>query len=85
MKRVYMIDSPGVVYPTDDSESEIIMKGVVRVEYIKEPSQYISDILNKVKSEYLTRTYGISSWTDSIDFLQKLSAKSGRLLKVLIL
>ncbi|KII65767.1 Nucleolar GTP-binding protein 2 [Thelohanellus kitauei] len=81
IKRVYLIDSPGVVYPTNDTESEIIMKGVIRAEYIKDPSQYIGEILNKVKSEYLTRTYGVITWTDSYDFLQKLATKSGRLLK----
>ena len=29
MKRIYLIDCPGVVYPTGDSETEIVLKGVV--------------------------------------------------------
>ena len=29
MKRIYLIDCPGVVYPSDDSESDIVLKGVV--------------------------------------------------------
>lgn len=29
MKRIYLIDSPGVVYPTGDSDTEIVLKGVV--------------------------------------------------------
>ena len=29
MKRIYLIDCPGVVYPVGDTESEIVLKGVV--------------------------------------------------------
>ena len=29
MRRIYLIDCPGVVYPTGDTESEIVLKGVV--------------------------------------------------------
>ena len=29
MRRIYLIDCPGVVYPTGDTETEIILKGVV--------------------------------------------------------
>uniref|UniRef100_A0A914S339 G domain-containing protein n=1 Tax=Parascaris equorum TaxID=6256 RepID=A0A914S339_PAREQ len=28
MRRIYMIDCPGVVYPQGDSETQIILKGV---------------------------------------------------------
>ncbi|ETN75932.1 hypothetical protein NECAME_12031 [Necator americanus] len=30
MRRIYMIDCPGVVYPQGDSETQIILKGVLR-------------------------------------------------------
>lgn len=29
MRRIYLIDCPGVVYPTGDTETEIVLKGVV--------------------------------------------------------
>lgn len=29
MRRIYMIDCPGVVYPQGDSETDIILKGIV--------------------------------------------------------
>jgi ribosome biogenesis GTPase A len=33
MKRIFLIDCPGVVYnKTDDSETDAVLKGVVRVE-----------------------------------------------------
>lgn len=29
MRRIYLIDCPGVVYPTGDSDTDIVLKGVV--------------------------------------------------------
>ena len=29
MRRIYLIDCPGVVYPAGDSDTDIVLKGVV--------------------------------------------------------
>lgn len=81
MRRIYLIDCPGVVYPSGDSDTEIVLKGVVRVENVKEPSEHIPAVLDRVRPEYLRRTYQVSSWNDFTDFLEKVAAKSGKLLK----
>ena len=82
MKRIYLIDCPGVVpTATEDSETEIVLKGVVRIENIKNPEEHIQAILDKVKPEYIIKTYDIVEWTDSLDFLEKFARKSGKLLK----
>lgn len=31
MRRIFLIDCPGVVYPSGDSETDIVLKGVVRI------------------------------------------------------
>jgi len=31
MKRIFLVDCPGIVQPTGDTETEIILKGVVSV------------------------------------------------------
>lgn len=54
----------------------------VRVENVENPSDYIEAVLSRVKQDYLVKTYKIPSWTDATDFLEKLAAKSGKLLKV---
>jgi len=81
MKRIYLIDCPGVVYPTGDTETEIVLKGIVRVENLKEPAEHIGEVLNRVKKDYITRTYKVDTWTDVDDFLDQLCRKTGRLLK----
>jgi ribosome biogenesis GTPase A len=83
MKRIYLIDCPGIVYPSpDDSDTDIVLKGVVRVENITAPEDYIPALLERVKPEYIKRTYELESWEDHTDFLTQLAKKSGKLLKV---
>ena len=57
----------------------------VRVENIQEPSEHIHTVLELVKPEYLQKTYQISSWTNATDFLEQLSRRMGRLLKVCVM
>jgi nuclear GTP-binding protein len=76
-----LIDCPGVVYPSGDTDTEIILKGVVRVENVKEPEEHIPAVLDRVKPEYLIKTYRIDPWTDPTDFLSKCARRSGKLLK----
>ncbi|KAI8085945.1 NUC091 domain-containing protein [Gilbertella persicaria] len=82
MKRIYLIDCPGVVPPNvDDGEVDIILKGSVRVEKMANPEDTIPTILERVRHEYLKRTYGLAGWEDSTDFLEQIARKTGKLLK----
>ncbi|KAM9321479.1 nucleolar GTP-binding protein 2 [Gastrophryne carolinensis] len=81
MRRIFLIDCPGVVYPSGDSETDIVLKGVVQVEKIKSPEDHIAAVLERAKQEYLSKTYKIDSWVDAEDFLDKLAYKMGKLLK----
>lgn len=82
MRKIYLIDCPGVVYPSGDSETEIVLKGVVRVENLKNPEDHIGEVLKRVKRDYIFNTYKIEKWTGVEHFLEQLCKKSGRLLKV---
>lgn len=80
-KRIFLIDCPGVVYPTGESEAETVLKGVVRVENLKHPEDYIYPVLDRVKPEYITATYGVKKWDDVDDFLGQYAQRTGKLLK----
>lgn len=82
-KRIYLIDCPGVVYEGDQTETDKVLKGVVRAEKIQEPLEYISGILEKVRPEYLQKIYKVSSWTDSEDFVSQVAINYGKLKKVM--
>jgi len=81
MKRIFLIDCPGVVYDVGDDETEIVLKGVVRAERLPTPSDYIQPILDRVRQEFIQRRYEVQEWTDALDFLTQLAKRSGRLLK----
>lgn len=82
MKRIFLIDCPGIVPPSSkDTEADILFRGVVRVEHVSHPEQFIPAMLEKCKTRHLERTYEISGWQDSTQFLEILAKKQGRLLK----
>lgn len=81
MRRIYLIDCPGVVYPSTETDTEKVLKGVVRVELVQNPEDYISEVLLRVKEDYIRKTYKIMEWDDHIDFLEKFARRSGKLLK----
>ncbi|KAK6949644.1 GTPase required for pre-60S ribosomal subunit nuclear export and maturation [Daldinia eschscholtzii] len=82
MKRIYLIDCPGVVPPNqNDTPQDILLRGVVRVEMVENPEQYIPALMAKVKQHHMERTYEVKGWNDHIHFLELLARKAGRLLK----
>jgi nuclear GTP-binding protein len=85
MKRIYLIDCPGVVPPSQgDNEEDILLRGVVRVENVENPAQYIQAVLKRTQTKHIERTYDIkmSEYNDDpIEFLSILARKGGRLLK----
>jgi nuclear GTP-binding protein len=92
MRRIYLIDCPGIVpVSAHDSTTSTVLKGVVRVENLSTPSEHIPELLSRVRPEYIERTYGLPSkkvaggeaspqW-DADEFLEALARKGGRLLK----
>jgi len=86
-KRIYLIDCPGVVVDTaGDTETDSVLKGVVRAERLENPEDYIDAIQETVKREHIAAQYGIpkegeDTWKSSIDLLEKIAYKCGRLLK----
>ena len=60
MKRIFCIDCPGVVYnKTLDTPTDLVLKGVVRVENLEDATEHIDPVLKRVKPEYLVRGWGL--------------------------
>jgi len=84
-KRIFLIDSPGVVYTSSgNSETDAVLKGVVRIENLETPETYIEGLLKRVKAQYIAQTYGVATeeWKgDAHTFLEKYALLTGKLLK----
>lgn len=89
MRRIYLIDCPGVVpLSAKDSEADTVLKGVVRVENLQMPAEHIPALLERVRSEYIQRTYNLEpregGWhgeDGAALLLSTIAKKSGKLLK----
>ena len=85
-KRISLIDCPGVVVDTaGDTETDSVLKGVVRAERLETPEDYIEAICEKVKREHIAAQYKLtkeeSKWETPMQLMEIMAAKSGRLLK----
>ena len=89
MRRIYLIDCPGVVpVSANDSDTDTVLKGVVRVENLATPAEHIPSLLERVRVEYIERTYGLDhregGWEGEVGaaiLLSSIAKKSGKLLK----
>lgn len=86
-KRISLIDCPGVVVDAaGDTETDSVLKGVVRAERLESPEDFIDAILERVKREHIAAQYklpkdGDNTWTNSTELMEMISRRSGRLLK----
>ncbi|EMC94731.1 hypothetical protein BAUCODRAFT_111832 [Baudoinia panamericana UAMH 10762] len=84
MKRIYLIDCPGIVPPSvSDTPEELLLRGVVRVENVENPAQYVPAVLRVCERRHLERTYDSDKarTREAIRFLDALARKGGRLLR----
>lgn len=78
-----MIDCPGVVYSGDDqTEEDLVLKGVLRAERLEDTTYYIPYLMHKAKKSDLEKIYSIDDWDTPEEFLEKFAIKNGKLLKV---
>jgi nuclear GTP-binding protein len=85
-KRISLIDCPGVVVDTaNDSETDSVLKGVVRAERLENPEEFIQAICDKVKREHIAGQYKLtkeeSKWETPLELMETIAKKAGRLLK----
>ncbi|RFU77834.1 nucleolar gtp-binding 2 [Trichoderma arundinaceum] len=82
MKRIYLIDCPGIVPPSStDTPTDLVLRGVVRVEKVEHPEQYIAALLSRVKQHHMEKTYDVKGWQNATELLELLARKAGRLLR----
>jgi len=78
-RRIYLIDCPGHVYPEDVTPEDRVLRGVARAERLSQPEQYAGPIADRVRPQYIERTYGIEKFDGPDDLLVRLAMRHGRL------
>ncbi|KAK4304969.1 hypothetical protein Pmani_023112 [Petrolisthes manimaculis] len=80
-RKIYLVDCPGIVPPSHETPTDMVLKGAVRTEYLKTPSDFIAPVLERVKREYIIKTYRVDNWSTPEEFMEQVARRSGKLLK----
>merc|ERR1719402_423015 len=84
-RKVFLIDCPGVVYSGQEhDETELILRGVCRVENIEEPANHIPEVLKRAEHSHIARLYQVTGWESDAtgnEFLERMARARGKLLK----
>ncbi|CAH1783426.1 unnamed protein product [Owenia fusiformis] len=80
-KHVKLLDSPGIVMATGDSNSSVILRNCVKVETVEDPITPVQAILNRCSKEKMMLHYNITDYSSVTDFLGLLAKRLGRLKK----
>ena len=77
--NIYLIDTPGVIPYTEESEVELVLKGAIRPDKIIHLMDSVEEIISIIKKEDLIKKYGIE-FESNDEFLKNLARKRGKLL-----
>ncbi|MEM0379333.1 MAG: GTPase [Nanopusillaceae archaeon] len=72
-KKVYLIDTPGIIFPK--REEILAILGSIDPSKLKNPIICLNYLLNKVQKEAVLKAYDISDYSSIEDFLIKLKEK----------
>eukprot|EP01089_Gocevia_fonbrunei_P015283 TRINITY_DN4427_c0_g1_i1.p1 TRINITY_DN4427_c0_g1~~TRINITY_DN4427_c0_g1_i1.p1 ORF type:complete len:434 (+),score=117.59 TRINITY_DN4427_c0_g1_i1:38-1303(+) len=78
-KHVKLIDCPGIVFSTDASDSDLILRNCVKIEQMPDPISPIETILKRCAASKLMSLYRIPAYVNSTEFLSHIARKFGKL------
>merc|ERR1719225_550418 len=80
--KIKLLDSPGLVLAAGNmSDASVALRNAIKVETLEDPVTPVVAIIARVPRPHLMLHYGISSFSDTAEFLAKLAIASGKLKK----
>jgi len=80
--KIKLLDSPGLVLASGNmSDASVALRNAVKVETLDDPVTPVVAIIARVPRPHLMLQYGVSTFTDTAEFLAKLAISSGKLKK----
>lgn len=80
-KHVKLLDSPGIVMDSRNSDSAVILRNCVKVESIDDPVPAVEAILKRCNKRQVMEKYLVPDYTDVHEFLSHLGKRLGKLKK----
>jgi len=80
--KIKLLDSPGLVLASGNmSDASVALRNAVKVETLDDPVTPVVAIIARVPRPHLMLQYGVSTFSDTAEFLAKLAISSGKLKK----
>merc|ERR1719468_1048671 len=80
--KIKLLDSPGLVLASGNmSDASVALRNAIKVETLEDPVTPVVAIIARVPRPHLMLHYGISTFSDTAEFLAKLAIASGKLKK----
>ena len=80
--KIKLLDCPGLVLASGNmSDASVALRNAVKVETLEDPVTPVVAILGRVPRPHIMMHYGVSSFSDTAEFLAKLAVQMGKLKK----
>merc|ERR1719450_1356709 len=80
--KIKLLDSPGLVLASGNmSDASVALRNAVKVETLDDPVTPVVAILGRVPRPHIMMHYGVSTFSDTAEFLAKLAIHMGKLKK----
>jgi len=80
-KNIKLLDSPGIVMATGNSDAEIILRNCVKIETVEDPVTPVASILRRCSKHQMMLHYNVPDFKDANEFLALLAKRFGKLKK----
>jgi len=78
-KHVRLVDSPGVVLAADTTDVAAVLRNVVKLEAVADPTPCVEAILARCQKAQMMLHYNIPDYSDTAEFLVLLARRFGKL------
>lgn len=80
-KNVKLLDSPGIVFASDNKDSDVILRNCVNIDNLPDPTEPVGIILERCNKQQLMEMYRLPNFNNSHEFLVALARTRGHLKK----
>eukprot|EP01006_Ploeotia_vitrea_P049662 TRINITY_DN67365_c5_g2_i2.p1 TRINITY_DN67365_c5_g2~~TRINITY_DN67365_c5_g2_i2.p1 ORF type:complete len:604 (+),score=379.12 TRINITY_DN67365_c5_g2_i2:144-1814(+) len=78
-KHVQLLDSPGVLFSTQDSDADLMLRNALRIEQVEDPIECAKTLVAKCSAKQLMQTYQIGGYNNADEFLFRVAQRRGLL------
>lgn len=80
-KNIKLLDCPGIVFSSDDENSGLFLRNVLKVEQLADPITPVTKIVEKCSREQLMQIYQVPAFNNGQEFLLAVARRQGKLKK----